>query len=366
MPINPLQLLSGSEDGTIKVWDWVEGRLVRTISVNPQGKVNHFCLAEVLDKWWIFATVTLSSHNEHKSPYQVFRVALIESKVPRAQLRFTVGRFSRPPVAIFASPRSNYIVALAGSKAYTFRLPSEPFEEEDPDSWKVTTVKFVSDQVFTCGSFAPDRSIGNSFQDAEWFATGDEKGVIRLWHGLGDAYRQLDGITNPANAPLPSADRRLPTTSLHWHAHAVSALAFTPTASQLLSVGEESVLVQWHLASGKKEFIPRLGGSPIVTLSVKTAGRGVEEEWWMGLADGSTVRVGGASGHVSTVGHVLRIGEPSAKYCCLANQLRSTSTVQSQCRLPFMYTSSFQVIGSPIVPSVDFAVHRSVNVIRNF
>lgn len=227
---------------------------------------------------------------------------------------YVVGRTSGTPAAIFLSPRSTYLVTLAGSKAYTFRLPKTPSQGADPDKWKPTLIKFVSDQPFTCGAFSPERTIGGRTSEEEWFATGDSRGIIRLWHGLAAAFRQLDDVIarTPGHDPVanpPDIEKRLPTTSLHWHAHTVAAIAFTPSGAQLLSVGEESVLVQWHLASGKREYIPRLGGTPILSLGVKRGSRGVEEEWWLGFADGSVVRVGAASGSVSTVGQAARLGE---------------------------------------------------------
>ena len=179
----------------------------------------------------------------------------------------------------------------------------------------MTLIKFVSDHPFTCGSFSPDRTLGGRSSQEEWFATGDSRGIIRLWHGLGMAFAQVDavagrtsGAPEPGKTGYPDTEKRLPTTSLHWHAHAVAAIAFTPSGAQLLSAGEESVLVQWHLASGKREYIPRLGGAAILSLSVRLGSRGVEEEWWMGLADGGVVRIGAASGAVSTVGQGIRLG----------------------------------------------------------
>ena len=223
-----------------------------------------------------------------------------------------VGKISAPPSALFISPQNTYLVALSANKAYTYLLPSSA---EDPH-WRATCVKFVSDQIFTCGAFCPESPLSGS--SVEWFATGDVKGVIRLWHGLQPAFKQL-GVRTSSNANGPLSDpgkpnhsdieKRLPTTSLHWHAHAVSALAFTPSGAQLLSVGEESVLVQWHLASGKREYIPRLGGRSIISLAVKSGARGSEEEWWAGMADGGTARIGAASGNVSTVGQIIRLGE---------------------------------------------------------
>jgi len=32
-PLNPLELVTSSEDGTIKVWSWTDSRLIRTLDV---------------------------------------------------------------------------------------------------------------------------------------------------------------------------------------------------------------------------------------------------------------------------------------------------------------------------------------------
>ena len=56
------------------------------------------------------------------------------------------------------------------------------------------------------------------------------------------------------------------TTTLHWHAHAVTALALSPDGRYLFSGGEEGVLVIWQLATGIKAFVPRLG-APITFLA---------------------------------------------------------------------------------------------------
>ncbi|OEH78287.1 wd g-beta repeat-containing protein [Cyclospora cayetanensis] len=54
---------------------------------------------------------------------------------------------------------------------------------------------------------------------------------------------------------------------LHWHAHAVSSLAFSSDGLVLLSGGEEGVLVMWQLQQNfSKQFVPRLG-APILHIS---------------------------------------------------------------------------------------------------
>lgn len=70
-------------------------------------------------------------------------------------------------------------------------------------------------------------------------ATGDSLGCITIWQGLKEA------------APARSL--------YHWHTLPVADLVFSPTGRFLLSGGGECVLVKWGLASGDKQFLPRMG-----------------------------------------------------------------------------------------------------------
>jgi len=87
--------------------------------------------------------------------------------------------------------------------------------------------------------------------------TGDESGRMQLWYNVA--------------RPSSSGGNATTTTSLHWHAHRVHSLCFTPDGHYLLSGGEESVLVIWQLRTLKQQFLPRLG-STIVAISVSPDG----------------------------------------------------------------------------------------------
>lgn len=91
---------------------------------------------------------------------------------------------------------------------------------------------YVTPEKITCLAFHPTEGC---------IATGDERGRITLWYCFGK-----------------NVDRPV-TTTMHWHAHQVAALAFTSDGTYLLSGGEESVLVIWQLQTGFKQFLPRLG-----------------------------------------------------------------------------------------------------------
>jgi NET1-associated nuclear protein 1 (U3 small nucleolar RNA-associated protein 17) len=113
----------------------------------------------------------------------------------------------------------------------------------------------------------------------DYFATGDAVGQIRLWYCLNG--RPV------ANQNTRSNGNKAQTTTMHWHAHAVSSLAFTSNGAYLVSGGEESVVVVWQLHSGKREFVPRVG-APIACITVRRTASG-DEEYLVGLVDGSYV-----------------------------------------------------------------------------
>lgn len=71
-------------------------------------------------------------------------------------------------------------------------------------------------------------------------------------------------------------------TKLHWHAQQVRALTFNKSGSMMLSGGEESVLVIWHLENGKKSFLPRMG-SDIISISISPN----EQSYAIGHSDNS-------------------------------------------------------------------------------
>lgn len=162
---------------------------------------------------------------------------------------------TRSTTGLAVSPSGAWLVATAGHKAYVCQTAD----------LRAGFTKFVSPERLTCLAFHPSE---------EYFATGDATGCIRLWYCLNES----------ATVKTPGVEKTAQTTTLHWHAHAVSSLAFTANGAYLLSGGEEAVLVIWQLHTGKKEYVPRVG-SPIVHITLLHAGG--EEEYLLSLADAS-------------------------------------------------------------------------------
>ena len=184
---------------------------------------------------------------------------------------------TRAVVGLSFSPSGSWLVAVAGHKAYV--APTSSF--------KSGFMKYVSPEALTCLAFHPSE---------DYFATGDDKGNIRLWYCLNEQV-----VANTVGV-----EKRAQTTTLHWHAHAVASVAFTPNGAYLLSGGEESVLVIWQLHTGKKEFVPRVG-APINSIAVARGGQ--SEEYMLALADASFTFIGATTLKVSRSYSRIKLSE---------------------------------------------------------
>jgi NET1-associated nuclear protein 1 (U3 small nucleolar RNA-associated protein 17) len=191
---------------------------------------------------------------------------------------------TRFPTGLVISPSGEWLVATAGHKVYVASTAAQ----------KSGFTKYVSPEKLTCLAFHPSE---------QYFATGDAKGCIRVWYCLSQ---------NTLPTTVKGVEKKTNTTTLHWHAHAVSSITFTPNGAYLLSGGEEAVLVIWQLRTGRKEFVPRVG-APINTVSINKS-EGVEEEYLLGLADATHLFVSSGTLRILRSYPTLKIGMPT--YAC--------------------------------------------------
>ncbi|KAH9942941.1 WD40 repeat-like protein [Amylocystis lapponica] len=264
-PHNPYQLITGSSDGKIRIWDFLDAVLLQTINVSQS--IYQLAAHEKFPGSVIVAAKKERNGKGNGTASEdsmvVLRVSLNPtSATARLPIQVSaevshVGR-TRATTGLAFSPSGAWLVATAGHKAYVCSTAD----------FKAGFTKFVSPQSLTCLAFSPSE---------EYFATGDSTGCIRLWYCLNER----------ATVKTVGVEKTAQTTTLHWHAHAVSSLAFTANGAYLLSGGEESVLVIWQLHTGKKEFVPRVG-APVVHVALSTPVNG-EEEYLLSLADASFV-----------------------------------------------------------------------------
>ncbi|KAJ7161422.1 WD40 repeat-like protein [Mycena crocata] len=339
-PHNAFQLITGSMAGVLAVWDFLEATLLQTIDIAQP--IHHICVHENF-RDSVFVTASRPSKKTVTDDNAiVLRVSLkpadvaSQSTVQKSSEIAPVGKI-RFPSGLAFSPSGAWLVAIAGHKAYV----------ASSTSLGTGFTKYVSPERLTCVAFHPTD---------DYFATGDEKGVVRLWYCLSE------------HVPVKpvGVEKKTQTTSMHWHAHAVSSIAFTSNGAYLLSGGEESVLVIWQLHTGKKEFLPRIG-SPIRTISVSKAVDG-EEEYLLGLADGTYAFVGAASLKVSRSYSRIKL-DPATVYNSPSTSKHfitplSVHTPTSTLILPSSHPSSLQIyspISSTLVSELEVSPSNRVS-----
>ncbi|KAI6031486.1 WD40-repeat-containing domain protein [Pisolithus microcarpus] len=256
---NSFQLFTASLDGTIKVWDFLEGILLRTIDLDQP--IHHICTHEKIKDYIFVAAAKIKkskiSHVQDESCV-VLRVSLNPresgglTRTHKPPDILAIGKIKRT-VGLALSASGERLIAISGRRSYVAQTAA----------LKAGFMKFTSPESLTCLAVHP-------FE--EYFATGDVKGVVRLWYCLNSNLVKVVGV-----------EKKSQTSAFHWHAHAVSSVAFSTNGAYLLSGGEEAVLVIWQIHTGKREFVPRVG-SPIKSVVVSPP-KASEEEYLLELAD---------------------------------------------------------------------------------
>lgn len=146
----------------------------------------------------------------------------------------------RHGMALHLSADSRHVVCVAGTIVKLF------------DTHQRMLRSFQSKLAVTCVAVSPSLVDGI-------VAVGDIAGHIALWRCLAND-----------TCVLPQA--KCLVTTMHWHAHAVTALQFNPDGDYLYSGGTEGVLLSWQLRSGARTFLPRLGAA-LVSVAASRDGR---------------------------------------------------------------------------------------------
>ncbi|KAM0746354.1 WD40 repeat-like protein [Meredithblackwellia eburnea MCA 4105] len=341
-PSNPLQLVVGALDGLLRIWDFTEGVLLRTLDlgapilhlashpslptqvfvslvIGGNGESDNLALIggnagqkkkknkvnNASDKGTSNQSASNFNLNFDEEPKAgIYSISLKGQSIPQSTSTFsseTPAHISpltpRPPTrrmrlaqprvvrSLLLSPSGDYLLSLNPgtvniartahlSKGFTVHLEAQ------------AGAGMVDEAAFTTAAFHPTES---------WFATGDERGRVRLWYDVLEetSDESLAKKDKSVTRTGPSATSTSTSTSvLHWHAHPVTALTFTPNGAYLLSGGQEAVIVLWQVRTNHREFVPRVG-APILALSVANQEAGdAEQQIVARLTDGSTVFVG--------------------------------------------------------------------------
>ncbi|XP_060944217.1 WD repeat-containing protein 75 [Limanda limanda] len=227
-PSNHLQVYSCSTDGTVRLWDFTDGILIKTYVI---GYPIYSIYTSANHEGVIF--IVTSKSDQGSELFQLVAVQLPQSTeqlVEAREFSAVLPDVSSKPASIDFGRGGEYIASVKGQQLEVFFFKKQKsyrfFLREDN--------KKGGKNTFTCVVCHPKD---------DCIATGHEDGKIRLWRN----FNQKKEYTY---------------STMHWHHGAVGSLRFTPEGTNLLSGGVESVLVQWRYnQESEKDFLPRLGAA---------------------------------------------------------------------------------------------------------
>ncbi|ORY76995.1 WD40-repeat-containing domain protein [Protomyces lactucae-debilis] len=200
-PSNAYRLAGVYQDGSISVWDYTDGALLKQLHLTDQRTV----VAATLN-----GSLLLVSDGKHvfSAEWSTKTATLPTTQV--ADMKACLGLSSAPGLCF----------AWGDNKVNVFPIQKEKLGQYEQYVLASPATAFAA--------------------DATHFAVSDDAGAIYLYH---HAARNL----------------ALPPRKLHWHAQACTTLQFALDGAYLLSGGHEGVLVLWQLATSGKQFLPRVG-----------------------------------------------------------------------------------------------------------
>ncbi|XP_066409781.1 WD repeat-containing protein 75 [Molothrus aeneus] len=236
-PHNHMQLYSSSLDGTIKLWDFMDGIPIKTFTVGSK-LLALYALASAEDS--VFVVIPKMGERD---TFQLVSVKLTKGAgqdLEGKELSVVLDGVGASPKQIAFGREDSYVVSVKDVNLQVYF-----FKQKLLNRFSLSTAKTKGgDNRFSCVVCHPKE---------DCIATGHADGKIRLWRN----FHHKKAYTYSA---------------LHWHHDIVMDLAYSLEGTRLLSGGVESVLVQWHNESScQKDFLPRLG-SPIECISMSSDG----------------------------------------------------------------------------------------------
>ncbi|XP_078460030.1 WD repeat-containing protein 75 [Lampetra planeri] len=242
-PNNYLQAYSSSEDGTIKLWDYMDGILIKTFLVHRPLLALFTCVTTP-SRLYVFSTKeTNGSGTAVPGRFQL--LALAVPKSPEVEVEVTesdevVETSECSEKSISFSCHGDYLAFVQNDMLGVFHLKKKKW------NWLTlkSNMKKKTDNTFVVVACHPTE---------DCIATGHVDGRIRLWRNFWHK-------------------KQYTFSTYHWHSEGVSDLAYSAEGTCLLTGGPEAVLVQWrHCAEEQKDFLPRLG-APISSVSTSPCG----------------------------------------------------------------------------------------------
>ncbi|XP_065697099.1 WD repeat-containing protein 75 [Patagioenas fasciata] len=224
-PRNHMQLYSSSLDGSIKLWDFMDGIPIKTFTVGCK-LLALYALASCEDS--VFVIIPKSGERD---TFQLVSVKLTKAagqNIEAKDLSVVLDGVDASPKCTAFGREGEYVASVKDVNLQVYF-----FKRKQLNRFSVNTMKTKGgNHDFTCVVCHPTE---------DCIATGHADGKIRLWRNF-------------------HHKKEYTFSTLHWHHDIVLDLAFSVEGTSLLSGGVESVLVLWqNLSDRQKDFLPRLG-----------------------------------------------------------------------------------------------------------
>ncbi|NXU49613.1 WDR75 protein, partial [Turnix velox] len=227
-PHNHMQLYSSSLDGTIKLWDFMDGIPIKTFTVGSK-LMALYTIASCEDS--VFVVIP---KRDERDTFQLVSVKLTKAAGQDLEAKEWSVILDDVDASTKCTAFGREGIYVASVKECNLQVYF--FKQKELNRFSVRAVKKKSgNNQFTCVVCHPKE---------DCIATGHADGKIRLWYVNFHHKKEYTYST------------------LHWHHDTVMDLAFSVEGTSLLSGGVESVLVLWRNESGcQKDFLPRLGSA---------------------------------------------------------------------------------------------------------
>ncbi|NXN99488.1 WDR75 protein, partial [Rhinopomastus cyanomelas] len=236
-PHNHMQLYSSSLDGSIKLWDFMDGIPIKTFTVGSK-LLALYVVSSCEDS--VFVIIPKSGGRDTFQLVQVKLTRAAGQDLEAKELSVVLDGVDASPKCTAFGREAEYVASVREVNLQVYF-----FKRKQLNRFSISAVRTKSrNNLFTCVACHPKE---------DCIATGHADGRIRLWRNF-------------------CHKKEYTYSTLHWHHDAVLDLAFSVEGMSLLSGGLESVLVLWHNESDcRKDFLPRLG-SAIEHISVSSDG----------------------------------------------------------------------------------------------
>lgn len=242
-PLNALQLYAAYSDHQVILWDFTEEKQLKSFHADYPVFWMHVSIQQ---PWMLHMVIGLKSSYS----YVYYNVQHARKQQTFSEKNVPISAIALHSVDSAKQNEKVDYVAIACDRHMELLCLHPKKTDSTADSIAVQRYTFDHNQKVTSVAWNPKDSVVE-------FALGDDSGQIHLYHLQADQ----------AARKLSTASFRVHS-KLHWHAHTLRCLRYSLDGQFLVSGGEECVLVFWHLATGRRSYLPRRS-APILAITAR-------------------------------------------------------------------------------------------------